>query len=233
MKGKLTSAAAVGGTYVSFSFINTANSALKFNFKVLVAQGSVEFVLNIDTRKTAIGDYYLAFYSGLSGAYSTSYVYTVRSQGTEPSAVAAPATPTGCSLELVDNRLVLKWNEDNNTPVEKVTFTQAGKTPVEYIFSNFQSSFIILNKDFVNFAAGSVTVTIASAYSSIFGLGGRLSPYSSPWTYTFKAGSHAFSDAAKAGITFSAAIPWRVPTGSSITIQGTSTVQLYNTMVVE
>ncbi len=191
----------------------------------------VEFVLNIDTRKVTVGDYYLAFYSGLSGAYSMSYVYTVRSQGAEPIAVAAPEMTMGALLELVDNKLVLRWNEDGKTPVEKVTFTQAGKTPVEYIFTNFQSSFVIPNKDFINFSAGSVTVSISSAYSSIFGLGGRLSPYSTPWTYTFKAGSHAFSDT-KSGITFGSTIPWKVTIGSSITIQGTSTVPLYNTMVV-
>jgi len=40
IRGKLTTAAATNGTYVCFSFINSANSALKYTFKTLVAVGT-------------------------------------------------------------------------------------------------------------------------------------------------------------------------------------------------
>lgn len=115
---------------MSFSFINTLSSTQKYPFTLLVSAGQTEWTLSIDTRAIAVGDYYLAFYSGLSGSYSTSTVYKLRSPGIENNIVGAPTTPAGCSLDLVDNKLVLKWNEDSKTPIEKITFIQTGKTPV-------------------------------------------------------------------------------------------------------
>lgn len=81
VKGKLTTIAGTSGTYVSFTFINTLSSSQKYYFSTLVPQGKTEWILNVDTRNIKVGDYYLAFYSGLSGSYSTSTVYKLRSPG--------------------------------------------------------------------------------------------------------------------------------------------------------
>lgn len=81
MRGKLTTAAGINGTYVSFTFLNTLSSTQKYYFSTLVPQGQVEWTLNVDTRSIPGGDYYLALYSGLSGPYSTTPVYKLRSAG--------------------------------------------------------------------------------------------------------------------------------------------------------
>jgi len=45
-------------------------------------------------------------------------VYQIRAPpATEPSTIAPPLTPTGCSLTLADNKLKLKWAEDSKTPI--------------------------------------------------------------------------------------------------------------------
>jgi hypothetical protein len=78
--------------------------------------------------------------------------------------------------------------------LNRVVFTQGSKS-VTYIFSNFANSFEVPFKDFSNFLNASVTLTVASAYSSVNGLIGRMSAFSpNPWSYTFNAGQHAFSE---------------------------------------
>lgn len=66
----------------------------------------------------------------------------------------------------------------------------------------------------------------------MYSASGRISQYSSPWTFIFKAGFHKFSEI-KSGITFKTIIPSKVPVGTLITIQGTTSVQVDNIMVVE
>lgn len=80
------------------------------------------------------------------------------------------------------------------TPLERVVFTQ-GPNMVEYILSNFQSTFEIPFKDFSAFSNGFVTVTVSSAYSSQNSAGGRISPFSPyPWSFVFRAGPHTYAN---------------------------------------
>lgn len=164
--------------------------------------GESEFSIVVDVRSVAVGNYYLAFYAGLSGSYTREFVYRVGREGGELGVSGdGPDSPTGCAIGLEENSLVVRWDEDGRTPLERITFIQGDQT-VEYILSNFQSSFIIPHKDFANFQPGYVTVEIASAYSSTISATGRISQFSvSPWSTVFKAGYHAF-DSINSGVTF-------------------------------
>ena len=190
-RGRLNTPATGTGTYVIFAFISSTSSN-KYTFRTTVPAGSSEFTLTVNTKGMQAGDYYLAFYPGLSGSYSMSTVYSVRNPGSEYAYSTPPSAPSGCSLNFENNKLVLRWNEDGLTPLERVVFTQ-GFNSVEYILSNFHSSFVVPFKDFASFSSGFVSVTVASAYSSQSSAGGRISPFSPyPWLFEFRAGPHSF-----------------------------------------
>ena len=126
---------------------------------------------------------------------------------------------------------MLNWNRDTTIPLNKIVFTQGSNT-VSYVLSNFVNSFEVPFKDFANFINGTVTVTVASAYSQLNGLSGKMSAFSTnPWIFTFNAGQHAF-DEQKSTITLAQPIPWIVPVGTTITIQGSASVTLYSKIVV-
>jgi hypothetical protein len=72
----------------------------------------------------------------------------------KPTTYSPPSAPSELVVDVINNKLVIKWNEDNNTPIEKITFTQAGVAPIEYVLSNFYSTFEVPNKDFINFKLG-------------------------------------------------------------------------------
>lgn len=193
--------------------------------------GSLEWKINVNTKNIVVADYSIALYSGLSGSYNPSFVYLVRAATTVTAKIAAPVAPTGCTVTFANNKLTVAWKEETFTPIEKLTFVQGTKS-VEFILTNFQSSLEITHKDFVNFSTGNVTLSISSAYSSLNGLSGRMSNYSVAWTYIFNAGVHNFSEVTPS-ITLTKTIPWIVAVGANITISGSASVVLYNSMKVE
>jgi hypothetical protein len=117
IRGRITSAAANNGTYVSFNLINIANPKLKFSYLITVAAGTSEWKINLDTRSVIVSDYNIAFYTGLTGSYNPANIYRVRSPGTENNRIAPPSIPSGCSLALLNNKLILSWIEDRTTPI--------------------------------------------------------------------------------------------------------------------
>jgi hypothetical protein len=126
----------------------------------------------------------------------------------------------------------LRWNENGLTPLEKIVFVQ-GSNVVEYILSNFQSSFVVPLRDFASFSSGYVTVTVASAYSSQISAGGRNSPFSPfPWSFVFRAGPHSFVNE-PVRLSLQIPIPDRVSIGTSVRIIGTSWATIYNEVVIE
>jgi hypothetical protein len=84
---------------------------------ITVAAGTSEWKINIDTRNAIVSDYNIALYTGLSGAYNPANIYRVRSPGTENNRIAPPAIPSGCSMALLNNKLILSWDEDRTTPL--------------------------------------------------------------------------------------------------------------------
>jgi hypothetical protein len=112
--------------------------------------------------------------------------------------IGAPLSPTGLSIAVVNNLIALSWSEATLTPIKKLIFYQNQSgigVSVQYILSNFQSSFKVPNKDFANFKADlNVTLLISLAYSSSNSVSGRLSAYSNSSTLNFTAGNHYFSE---------------------------------------
>lgn len=234
IRGKLNFTAASPASYAILGFYNSVTKVVSW-FKATIPAGQTAFVLNVDTKSVPAGSYYLGFIGSNSSTASVSFVstplYQFAATSTQTLSAVAPVAPTGGNLSFADHKLTLKWDEDNKTPIEKITFTQTGVTPVEYILSNFQSSFEVPFKDFVNFKTGvDVTVTIASAYSSIYSAFGRMSNFSPAWSFTFKAGNHAFSES-RAGVTLTSTIPWIVPIGYNLVLTGTTTSNVKNTIV--
>lgn len=234
IRGKLNFTAASPASYAILGFYNSVTKVVSW-FQASIPAGQTAFVLNVDTKSVPAGSYYLGFIGSNSSTASVSFMstplYQFAATSTQTVTVAAPVAPTGGNLTFADNKLTLKWTEDSKTPIEKITFTQTGVTPVEYILSNFQSSFEVPFKDFVNFKAGvNVTVSLASAYSSIYSAFGRLSNFSGSWSTTFKAGNHAFSES-RAGVTLTSTIPWTVPIGYNLVLSGTTTGNVKNTIV--
>jgi hypothetical protein len=133
---------------------------------------------------------------------------------------------------LINNKLILSWAQDTITPLKRITFTQNSNI-IQYTLSNFARSFEVPFRDFAAFVSGSATVTVASAYSSLNGLSGKISAFSTnPWKFTFIAGQHAFSEVSST-ITLTAPIPWTVTVGATITVQGSATVGLMSKIVME
>lgn len=96
--------------------------------------------------------------------------------------------------------------------------------------SNFQSTFDVPFKSFVNFTPGSVNISIASAYSSLNGLAGRLSSYSFPWTATINAVQHAYGEIKN--LTLTKEIPWIINVNDSIIYEGISTLDIKSNIVI-
>ena len=135
-------------------------------------------------------------------------------------------------IDLKDNKLLLLWDEDNKTVIDKLTFTQ-GTAMREYILSNFVSTFEVPYQDFTSFKAGEVTVKLASATSKTSSLASRKSQYSNPATLTFTATKHLWSSIDLDQVSISEEIPWKVRVGESIHLVGTTLNGLRNKIVVE
>ena len=97
VRGRLNSPAMSDQTLVIFAFIST-NSASKKDFRAVLSAGQSEFTISVNTKSMQAGSYYLALYSGLSGSYSTSNVYTLQYPGSEFVYNSAPGSPDGCSM---------------------------------------------------------------------------------------------------------------------------------------
>ena len=127
-------------TFVTFCFVSKANILLKYVFSVTVPAGKFEFSINVDTRSVPAGEYYIGLYPGTKLCYNPKATYALKSLGTERNKISAPSTPSECSLEFVNDKLLVKWKEDSSSQIKRINFVQNGKS-VEYLLSNFVSSF--------------------------------------------------------------------------------------------
>jgi hypothetical protein len=140
IRGKITIPTFSNSTHVTFCFINKYSILLKYVFSVTVTAEKLEFFINVDTRFIPAGEYYIGLYPGSKLWYNPKATYTLKSVLTETNEVSPPSTPLGCSLEFLNNKLLVKWNEDNLAKIKRINFVQNGQS-VEYLLSNFVSSF--------------------------------------------------------------------------------------------
>lgn len=101
----------------------------------------------------------MTFFPGTSGTTQQD-TYTVQPLSTDTFRTVSsgsPPTPVNFQLSVVDNKFTLTWLETENSPIEKVVFTQ-GALRKEYLLTNFHSKFEVPNQDFAFFRATSTLV---------------------------------------------------------------------------
>jgi hypothetical protein len=95
------------------------------------------------------------------------------------------------------------------------------------------SFFEIPYKDFASFKAGEVEVSLVSAKSRTSSLASRNSQYSSPQTLKFNGTMHIQSSVDLDQISFDKDLPWQIPVGSNLQLNGTTINALRNKLVVQ
>jgi hypothetical protein len=126
------------------------------------------------------------------------------------------------------NDLWVSWNYTASTQPQltKLIFRQENIASIEFLLSNFESSFQVPYSQFVDFSIGSTSLEISQAFSSTESAASRTSDFSAPYTIFFNATTHNYAMCSNQSAFNS--IPYQVNTGDIIRILGQAKVDLEN-----
>jgi hypothetical protein len=101
-------------TSTAYVFLLIANANWKKIYKAQVNPVTYEFVLPVNTKEIPPGTNYQMGFNvsmSLAGGAGTmsSPLFTFTSAASQSIIAATPSTPTGISLTVIDNKLMLKW----------------------------------------------------------------------------------------------------------------------------
>lgn len=176
------------------------------------------------------GVYYLSVFAGGSG-FTALQQYTI-APGFIGQIVSRPPTPlSNASINLINNDLWVNWTYSDVTQpaLTLITFSQGGYS-VQFLLSNYETSFKVPYDKFWAFNVGPTDVQISQAFSSNESGNSRTSDFSAPFNIIFNATNHNYA-IVKSSSQF-APIPLRVLTGV-VRVVGPAGIQLQNTVILQ
>jgi hypothetical protein len=132
---------------------------------------------------------------------------------------------------LINNDLWVNWtHSDTCQPaLTQITFTQDSGKSIQFLLSNYESTFKVPFREFTAFNVGTTNVQIVQAFSLSESAIARTSDFSAPFNIIFNATQHHFAFQKKNDL---AAIPLKISSDDSLRIVGHAEEDLSNEISV-
>lgn len=225
-KGKVTTPNP-SGTTVSVIFTRVSDQ-LRLGFSQWVAANTSSFRILANLNMSGV--YYLSVFAGSSG-FTALQQYTI-APGFIGQIVSRPPTPlSNASINLINNDLWVNWTySDVKQPALTLIIFSQGGFSVQFLLSNYETSFKMPYEKFWAFNVGPTDVQITQAFSSNESGNSRTSDFSAPFNIIFNATNHNYA-IVKSSSQFEP-IPLRVPAGV-VKVVGPASGQLENRVILQ